>query len=98
MPLAEAHPRLYIWLVDETYIPKAWRMWVSIIVGGIETSWEDWKTFQTSSKSQQAMGHIDLKLENVQTGKSIEEINNGIDPFALYKFYTFIEKVEAFEK
>ncbi|MFT7165022.1 MAG: hypothetical protein ACI9CZ_001607, partial [Flavobacterium sp.] len=27
-------------------------------------------------------GLFDLKLENVQTGQSIEEINNGIDPFA----------------
>jgi hypothetical protein len=41
MLLAEAHPET-LYLVDENYIPKAWRMWVSIIpVGGIETSWED---------------------------------------------------------
>jgi hypothetical protein len=36
--------------------PKAWRMWVSIIpVGGLETTWEDWKTFQNNLKLQQAI-------------------------------------------
>jgi hypothetical protein len=73
----------YVWLLDQNYMPKAWRMWVSIIpVGGIETSWEDWKTFQNQLKiATNHKGIMDLKLENVQTGKSIEEINNGIDPF-----------------
>jgi hypothetical protein len=57
-------------------------MWVSIIpVGGLETTWEDWKTFQNNLKLQQTIGLIDLKLEDVKTGQSIEEIHNGIDPF-----------------
>jgi hypothetical protein len=40
MLLAEAHLRFYIWLVDENYT-KSMEMWVSIPVGGLETSWED---------------------------------------------------------
>jgi len=73
----------YVWLVDENYVPKAWRMWVSIIpVGGLETSWEDWKTFQNNLKiATSHKGLIDLKLENVKAGQSIEEINDGINPF-----------------
>ncbi|SDX94975.1 hypothetical protein [Flavobacterium degerlachei] len=73
----------YVWLVDENYMPKAWRMWVSIIpIGGLETSWEDWKTFQNNLKiATSHKGLLDLKLENVQIGQSIEEINNGVDPF-----------------
>lgn len=74
----------YVWLLDQNYLPKAWRMWVSIIpVGGIETSWEDWKTFQNNLKiATTHKGLLDLKLEDVQIGQSIEEINNGVDPFA----------------
>lgn len=74
----------YVWLVDENYMPKAWRMWVSIIpIGGLESSWEDWKTFKNNLKiATTHKGLLDLKLENVQTGQSIEEINNGVDPFA----------------
>jgi hypothetical protein len=58
-------------------------MWVSIIpVGGLETSWEDWKTFPNNMKiATSRKGLLDLKLENVQTGQSIKEINNGVDPF-----------------
>jgi hypothetical protein len=55
MLLAEAH-NSYVWFVDQNYMPKAWRMWVSIIpVGGLETTWEDWKTFQNNLKLQQAI-------------------------------------------
>ncbi len=73
----------YVWLVDQNYLPKSWRMWVSIIpVGGVETSWEGWKTFENNLKiATLHKGLLDLKLENVQIGESIEEINNGIDPF-----------------
>jgi uncharacterized protein YpmB len=73
----------YVWLLDKNYMPKAWRMWVSIIpVGGLETTWEDWTTFQNNLKiATSHKGLIDLKLENIKTGQSIEEINNGIDPF-----------------
>jgi hypothetical protein len=74
----------YVWLVDQNYLPKAWRMWVSIIpVGGLETTWEDWETFPNNLKiATSHKGLLDLKLENVKTGQSIEEINNGVDPFA----------------
>ncbi len=73
----------YVWFVDQNYMPKAWRMWVSIIpVGGLETTWENWKIFQNNLKiATSHKGLIDLKLEDVKTGQSIEEINNGIDPF-----------------
>jgi hypothetical protein len=54
MLLAEAH--LEILCVRRPKLPKAWRMWVSIIpVGGLETTWEDWKTFQNNLKLQQAI-------------------------------------------
>lgn len=74
----------YVWFVDKNYMPTAWRMWVSIIpVGGLETSWEDWKTFENNLKiATSRKGLIDLKMENIKIGQSVEEINNGINPFA----------------
>ncbi|MCG9794083.1 hypothetical protein [Flavobacterium algicola] len=73
----------YVWLVDKNYIPQAWRMWVGIIpVGGIETNWGDWKTFSNQVKiATSHKGLIDLKIEGIKIGQSIEEINNGVDPF-----------------
>jgi hypothetical protein len=42
--------------LDENYVPSAWREWVSIVpIGGFETSWEDYITFQADLKSQQSM-------------------------------------------
>lgn len=73
----------YLWLVDENYVPTAWRMWVSIIpVGGIETSWENWTVFPNGVKiATKHNALVDLKLENVKIGQSIEEINKGVNPF-----------------
>jgi hypothetical protein len=54
------------------------------------------KTFQNKLKiATNHKGILDLKLENVQTGKSIEEINNGIDPPLSF---IFIEHKFAAEK
>ena len=77
----------YLWFVDQNYIPKAWKMWVGIIpVGGIETSWDEWQTFTNGVKiATNHKGLVDLKLENVKTGQSIEEINNGSNPFTELK-------------
>ncbi|AWG21166.1 hypothetical protein FFWV33_06265 [Flavobacterium faecale] len=74
----------YVWLVDANFVPTAWRMWVSIIpVGGIETTWEDWNTYNNSLKiASTHKGLINLTLENIKTGQSIEEINNGQNPFS----------------
>jgi uncharacterized protein YpmB len=73
----------YVWLIDDNYVPTAWRMWVGIIpMGGVETSWADWIVFPNGVKI--ATKHnilFDVKLENVKIGRSIEEINNGANPF-----------------
>ncbi|WP_378173499.1 hypothetical protein [Aquimarina sp. SS2-1] len=40
----------YLWKVDENYIPKSYQMWVSILpIGGIEATWEDWKTTKSGA-------------------------------------------------
>jgi hypothetical protein len=69
----------YVWILDENYVPSAWRMWVSIVpIGGFETSWEDYITFPSGLKIATIHGGLfDLKLENIKIGQSIEEINKG---------------------
>ncbi|RMF04314.1 MAG: hypothetical protein D6772_00750 [Bacteroidetes bacterium] len=33
----------YLWILEESGLPKAWKMWVSIIpVGGLEFAWTNW--------------------------------------------------------
>lgn len=73
----------YVWILDDNYVPTAWRMWVSILpVGGFETSWENYVSFPSGLKIATVRnGLVSLKLENLKTGQSIEEINNGVNPF-----------------
>jgi hypothetical protein len=56
---------------------KSLRMWVSIIPGWTETTWEIENISKQSKIATSHKGLIDLKLEDVETGQSIEEINNG---------------------
>ena len=41
----------YLWLLDENYKPKAFKMWASILpIDGIEASWTDWTTTESGSQ------------------------------------------------
>lgn len=73
----------YLWLLDADNLPRAWQMWVGIIpIGGIESSWEDWTTFPSGLRiATMHRGLFDLKLENVKVGQSVEQINDGENPF-----------------
>jgi len=38
----------YLWFLDESGLPTSFKMWVNIIpLGGVEASWEDWKTTES---------------------------------------------------
>ncbi len=40
----------YLWILDKSGKPTAFKMWVSIIpTGGLEASWNDWKTTQSGA-------------------------------------------------
>ncbi len=40
----------YLWKVDKNYLPTSYQMWVSIIpIGGLEATWEQWKTTQSGA-------------------------------------------------
>ena len=62
----------YLWILDEHGQPKSYKMWVGIIpIGGIEASWEGWKTTSTgavfSTQHKIDLFGMKLPMENVST-------------------------------
>jgi len=40
----------YLWMLDDAGLPTAWKMWVNIIpLGGLKTSWENYKTLPSGA-------------------------------------------------
>jgi len=40
----------YLWILDETGLPSAWKMWTQIIpIGGVEATWENYKTLPSGA-------------------------------------------------
>lgn len=60
----------YLWLLDETYKPRAYQMWVDLIpLGGLSASWENWK--KTSQGAFLAQSHkiffLNLEITGIKT-------------------------------
>jgi hypothetical protein len=76
----------YLWLSGEDGLPRAWRMWVSILpIGGVEASWEGWTTLSTGAKiatRHQGPFGLTLELTGVEGAETLEELVPGPDPFA----------------
>lgn len=59
----------YLWLLGETGVPRAWKLWVSVLpVGGFKTTWEDWKTTTSGAllPTRHKFYFVDLKLSEVK--------------------------------
>lgn len=59
----------YLWLLDDTGRPRAWRLWVSILpIGGIESSWEGWETTESGAllSTKHSMLAMELHMEDVK--------------------------------
>lgn len=74
----------YVWILDENARPVSWKMWVKIIpVGGLEFTWEDWKTLSTGA--QIAGFHkssiLDLDISNLKAGTQLSDLGLSADPF-----------------
>ncbi|MFP4088900.1 MAG: hypothetical protein ACLFUB_13295 [Cyclobacteriaceae bacterium] len=72
----------YLWLLDESGLPSAWKLWVSIIpLGGVEFSWSDWQTLYSGARvASHHAGPIDIRLEDIRASSSVEDLA-GEDPF-----------------
>lgn len=74
----------YLWILGEDGMPKAWQMWVGIIpIGGMEASWESWKTLSTGAMVATAhdLGIYKMALKDVAGGMTLQEIGLDKDPF-----------------
>jgi uncharacterized protein YxeA len=73
----------YLWILDDKGLPRAWKMWVSIIpVGGIEFSWEEWAEFDGAMLSQLHDGNVfDLRISNIKTGAQLVDLGLEKDLF-----------------
>ncbi|MEQ9219356.1 MAG: hypothetical protein RLO17_15000 [Cyclobacteriaceae bacterium] len=59
----------YLWLLDESGLPYAWKLWVCILpIGGLETTWEDWKTTTSGTllPTMHKFFFIELKIGGVR--------------------------------
>jgi hypothetical protein len=62
--------------LDETGLPKAWKMWVGVLpIGGLEVSWTNWETFSTGAKvaKNHDAGLADVALTDVKAYQTYEE-------------------------
>ncbi len=87
----------YLWLVDDNGLPRAWKLWVSIIpIGGFQFSWEDWQTLPTgalvATRHQSAI--FTLKLTEIEAARSLEGLVQNEDPFQELALKTVEEKPE----
>lgn len=74
----------YVWILDENYRPKAWKLWVKIIpIGGVAFTWDNW--VQQSSGAWLATTHhsqlLDLEITDLKTGQSLEDLGITQNPF-----------------
>lgn len=54
----------YLWILDENGLPTSFKLWVSVLpIGGIEATWEDWKTMESGLPLAQTHEILSFKLD-----------------------------------
>ncbi len=76
----------YLWILDDNGLPTSYKMWVKIIpMGGMEFTWEDWKTISTGAKisALHKSSVLDLDITNIKGGMTLSDVGVSKDPFKL---------------
>ncbi len=76
----------YVWLLDETGLPIAWKMWVKILpLGGLESTWSDWVELPNGAKiaTSHEIGGVKVKITDLKSANNYEELGE-VSPFVLY--------------
>ena len=54
----------YLWILDDDYKPRAWKLWASIIpIGGMEFTWENWVNVDGAQISTLHKGLMDIEIK-----------------------------------
>jgi len=74
----------YLWILDGSNKPTAWKMWTSIIpIGGVHNTWENWKTLPGGAMVAQnhKMKLMDVTINDIKAGQNLSDIGYQNDPF-----------------
>ena len=76
----------YLWILDQNQRPRAWRLWVSVlIIPGAEMTWDAWTQLPTGawiSTSHRLAGAEVVTITNLAAAATLAELEPGADPFA----------------
>ncbi len=79
----------YLWILNSDGLPQSWKMWVKIIpIGGIQTTWQDWKTLETGAKVAQnhyIRENINVPITNLKAATNLITFGFEKDPFEVLK-------------
>ncbi len=73
----------YLWILNEDGLPKAWRLWVSVVpIKGVKFTWDNWITTETGVKisTLHKSSLMDIKVDQVHTAKRWSDLFES-DPF-----------------
>ena len=74
----------YLWILDENFRPTSYKMWVGIIpIGGLEFTWDKWKTLSTGAliSTFHDGGILKLDISNLKAAADIKDFGLEKDPF-----------------
>ncbi len=74
----------YLWILNDEGLPTSWKMWVKIIpIGGLEFTWDQWKTTETGAKiaSFHESAVLNLDISNLKTAPDWKSFGASNDPF-----------------
>lgn len=74
----------YLWLLDETFKPIGYKLWVKIIpIGGMYFSWDEWITLKDGAKlaTLHKSSIKDFGINKIREGKSYIDFGFSNDPF-----------------
>ncbi len=75
----------YLWMLDDNGLPTSYKMWVSIpvIPGGLEFTWEDWKSLSTGAKisTNHSSKVLGIDITNLKAATDLTTFGLSNDPF-----------------